>query len=46
MTDQKNGHYVDQRILETAECLIEIYKKNFGSDWQRVFTETVIIRVG
>jgi hypothetical protein len=36
----------DQRTLETAERLTEIYKKEFGADWQQVFKETVAIDLG
>lgn len=48
MSPQKENRHsdADQRILDTAERLIEIYKKEFGSDWQRLYAETVVIDVG
>lgn len=46
MAPRKNRpSYADQRVLDTVESLIEIYKKYFGNDWQRIFGETVAIDV-
>ena len=36
---------IDRRITDTAERLIEIYKQQFGADWQQAYCQTVSLGV-
>jgi hypothetical protein len=36
----------DRRIIETAECLIELYKAEFGENWRSAYEMTVNVDLG
>ena len=44
--DRAESKMADQRIVETAKALIEIYKSAFAEDWESVYRETVRLNLG
>ncbi len=36
----------DRKIVETVEELIATYKREFGENWQNVFSQTVNVSLG